>query len=214
MSQRALPSILVVEDDLDLRQTIVASLESNGFAAAQAADAADALERLRSFAYDGLVVDLRLPDADGMTVLDEALDRYPEIRAVVMTGFGGVAEAVTAIKRGAVDFLVKPTDESELMGAVMRALTRDVESQVQKRSEKSAGERYARLTVREKQVCQLVAEGWLNKQIAAALGTAEKTVKQHRGRVMRKLELQSVAALVRFLNLVPELNVKPRQSLS
>src|SRR4026209_2619329 len=113
MSQRALPSILVVEDDLDLRQTIVASLESNGFAAAQAADAADAIERLRSFAYDGLVVDLRLPDADGMTVLDEALDRYPEIRAVVMTGFGGVAEAVTAIKRGAVDFLIKPFQLSQ-----------------------------------------------------------------------------------------------------
>src|SRR6187402_3787213 len=114
MSQRALPSILVVEDDLDLRQTIVASLESNGFAAAQAADAADAIERLRAFAYDGLVVDLRLPDADGMTVLDEALDRYPEIRAVVMTGFGGVAEAVTAIKRGAVDFLIKPFQLSQL----------------------------------------------------------------------------------------------------
>src|SRR4029450_5122827 len=99
MSQRALPSILVVEDDLDLRQTIVASLEANGFAAAQAGDAADAIERLRSSAYDGLVVDLRLPDADGMTVLDEALDRYPQIRAVVMTGFGGVAEAVGASKQ-------------------------------------------------------------------------------------------------------------------
>ena len=81
MSQRALPSILVVEDDLDLRQTIVASLEANGFAAAEASDAADAIERLRSFAYDGLVVDLRLPDADGMTVLDEALART---RTVVM----------------------------------------------------------------------------------------------------------------------------------
>ena len=114
MSQRALPSILVVEDDLDLRQTIVASLESNGFAAAQAADAADAIERLRSFAHDGLVVDLRLPDADGMTALDEALDRYPEIRAIVMTGFGGVAEAVAAIKRGAVDFLIKPFQLSQL----------------------------------------------------------------------------------------------------
>ena len=114
MSQRALPSILVVEDDLDLRQTIVASLDSSGFAATQAADAADAIERLRSFAYDGLVVDLRLPDADGMTVLDEALDRYPEIRAVVMTGFGGVADAVTAIKRGAVDFLIKPFQLSQL----------------------------------------------------------------------------------------------------
>ena len=114
MSQRALPSILVVEDDLDLRQTIVASLEANGFAAAQASDAADAIERLRSFAYDGLVVDLRLPDADGMTVLDEALERYPQIRAVVMTGFGGVAEAVAAIKRGAVDFLIKPFQLSQL----------------------------------------------------------------------------------------------------
>jgi DNA-binding NtrC family response regulator len=114
MNQRALPSILVVEDDLDLRQTIVASLEANGFAAAQASDAADAIERLRAFAYDGLVVDLRLPDADGMTVLDDALDRYPQIRAVVMTGFGGVAEAVAAIKRGAVDFLIKPFQLSQL----------------------------------------------------------------------------------------------------
>jgi DNA-binding NtrC family response regulator len=122
MSQRALPSILVVEDDLDLRQTIVASLEANGFAAAQASDAADAIERLRSSAYDGLVVDLRLPDADGMTVLDEALDRYPQIRAVVMTGFGGVAEAVAAIKRGAVDFLIKPFQLSQLARVLQTGL--------------------------------------------------------------------------------------------
>jgi DNA-binding NtrC family response regulator len=114
MSQRAQPSILIVEDDVDLRQTIVASLEANGFAAAQASDAADAIERLRSFAYDGLVVDLRLPDADAMTVLDEALDRYPQIRAVVMTGFGGVADAVDAIKKGAVDFLIRPFQLSQL----------------------------------------------------------------------------------------------------
>jgi DNA-binding NtrC family response regulator len=114
MSQRALPSILVVEGDLELRRTIVNDLESSGFAATQATDAADATERLRSVAYDGLVLDLRLPDADGMTVLDEALDRYPEIRAVVMTGFGGVAEAVSAIKRGAADFLIKPFQLSQL----------------------------------------------------------------------------------------------------
>ena len=114
MSQRALPSILIVEDDPDLRQTIATSLEAGGFTAAQAGDATDALERLRAFAYDGLVVDLRLPDGDGMTVLDEAIDRYPEIRAVVMTGFGGVTEAVTAIKRGAVDFLIKPFQLSQL----------------------------------------------------------------------------------------------------
>jgi DNA-binding NtrC family response regulator len=114
MSQSAAPSILVVEDDLDLRQTIVASLEAHGFAVAQAGDAAGAIERLRSRAYDGLVVDLRLPDADGMTVVDEALDRDPQIRAVVITGSSGVADAVAAIKRGAVDFLITPSQLSQL----------------------------------------------------------------------------------------------------
>src|SRR5262245_57655480 len=122
MSLSAMPSILVVEDDLDLRQTIVASLEANGFAASQASDAADAIDRLRSAAFDGLVVDLRLPDADGMTVLDEALDRHPHIRAVVMTGFGGVAEAVAAIKRGAVDFLIKPFQLSQLARVLQTGL--------------------------------------------------------------------------------------------
>ena len=72
----------------------MASLEADGFAAAQACDAADAIARLEGFAYDGLVVDLKLPDADGMKVLSEALARYPAIRAVVITGFGGVGEAV------------------------------------------------------------------------------------------------------------------------
>ena len=114
MTQPTPATVLVVEDDLDLRATIVESLEASGFAAAQASDAADAIERLQGFAYDGLVVDLKLPDADGMTVLDEALARYPLIRAVVITGFGGVEEAVTAIRRGAVDFLIKPFQLSQL----------------------------------------------------------------------------------------------------
>jgi FixJ family two-component response regulator len=160
------------------------------------------------------VLDLMLPELTGLEIQERLIAMGEDLPLVFLSGQGDVPAAASAMRRGAVDFLVKPTEESELMGAVMRALTRDVESQVQKRSEKTARERYARLTVREKQVCQLVAEGWLNKQIAAALGTAEKTVKQHRGRVMRKLELQSVAALVRFLSLVPELNIKPRQSLS
>ena len=97
---------------------IAESLEADGFAVAQASDGADAIERLRGFAYDALVVDLRLPDADGMDVLDEALDRYPGIRAVVITGFGGVDEAVKAIKRGAIDFLIKPF---QLVAACARA---------------------------------------------------------------------------------------------
>jgi DNA-binding NtrC family response regulator len=116
------PSVLVVEDELDTLQLAAEALEADGFAVAQAPTGTDALERLRGFAYDALVVDLRLPDADGMAVLDEALTRYPEIRAVVVTGFGGVPDAVEAIRRGAVDFLIKPFQLSQLGRALHTAL--------------------------------------------------------------------------------------------
>jgi DNA-binding NtrC family response regulator len=101
-------TVLLVEDEQALRSAVAEALEDQGFAVAQALDGTDALDRLRSFAYDALVVDLGLPDANGMDVLEEALALYPDIRAVVITGYGGVDEAVQAIKRGAVDFLVKP----------------------------------------------------------------------------------------------------------
>ena len=114
MTNTRQPSVLIVEDDADLRETLSESLESAGFAVAQSADAASAKERLEAFAYDGLVVDLHLPDTSGMSVLEEAVARYPEIKAVVMTGFGGVAEAVEAMKRGAIDFLIKPFQLSQL----------------------------------------------------------------------------------------------------
>jgi DNA-binding NtrC family response regulator len=108
------PTALIVEDDADLRATIAESLESNGFAAAQAADGGDAIARVSGFAYDAIVIDLSLPDTSGMQVLDAALERYPDIRAVLITGCGGVTDAVAAIKRGAVDFLIKPFQLSQL----------------------------------------------------------------------------------------------------
>jgi len=115
-------SILVVEDEPALRQIVVDSLESSGFAVAQAADAGDALARLEAFAYDGLVLDLRLPDGDGMEVLDAALSRYPEIRSIVMTGFGGITEAVAAIRRGALDFVTKPFALRDLAERLRRTM--------------------------------------------------------------------------------------------
>src|SRR5687768_3319656 len=122
MTQNRQPSVLVVEDDVDLRRTISESLESEGFAAAQSPDATDAIERLKAFAYDAVVIDLHLPDASGMDVLDEAVSRYPEIRAVVITGFGGVTEAVDAMKRGAVDFLIKPFQLTQLARVLQAAV--------------------------------------------------------------------------------------------
>jgi DNA-binding NtrC family response regulator len=119
----ALPTVLVVEDDVDLRQTLAESLEASGFAAAQAVDATDAIDRLKHFAYDAMVIDLHLPDANGMEVLCDAIVRYPQIRAVVITGFGEVADAVTAMKRGAVDFLTKPFELSQLTRVLKSALS-------------------------------------------------------------------------------------------
>jgi DNA-binding NtrC family response regulator len=114
MSTHGASTVLVVDDEADLRQLIAESLTSEGFVVTQAADAAAAHARLKEFAYDALVVDLRLPDADGMDLLDGALARYPEILAVMVTGFGGVTEAVSAIKRGATDFLIKPFQIAQL----------------------------------------------------------------------------------------------------
>jgi len=122
MNQPRTASVLIVEDDVDLRQTLSDSLEAAGFAAAQAADAADAIERLKSFAYDAIVIDLHLPDANGMEVLDEAVGRYAQIQAVVITGFGGVSDAVTAMKRGAIDFLIKPFQLTQLARVLQTAL--------------------------------------------------------------------------------------------
>jgi DNA-binding NtrC family response regulator len=122
MSARLQPSVLVVEDESDLRQLIAEYLEKEGLAVAQARDGADALDRLRGFAYDGLVVDLRLPDMDGMQILEEALARFPGIRAVVITGFGGVTEAVQAIKHGAVDFLIKPFQLGQLANVIRASI--------------------------------------------------------------------------------------------
>ena len=122
MHDRSRPSVLLVEDEPALRDVIAAALDMDGFDVAQALDGADAFERLRGFAYDALVVDLRLPDANGMDVLDEALTRFPALRAIVITGFGGVEDAVKAIKLGAVDFLIKPFQLAQLSRVLRTAI--------------------------------------------------------------------------------------------
>lgn len=118
MSETTLLTVLVVEDDAALRELMTEYLEAQGFAVAASPSAADALSRLEGFAYDGLVVDLTLPDGDGMDVLDMALTLYPRIRAVVVTDGGCVDEAVRAIKRGAVEFLIKPFQMAQLSAAL------------------------------------------------------------------------------------------------
>ena len=122
MSGRTQPCVLIVDDDDDLREVIAEHLTREGFIVAQAPTGADALDRLKGFAYDGLVIDLKLPDADGLEILNAAITRYPEIVAVVMTGFGGVEEAVSAIKRGAIDFFIKPVQLPQLSRVLAAAI--------------------------------------------------------------------------------------------
>jgi DNA-binding NtrC family response regulator len=121
MSDR--PTVLIVEDGTDSRQMIAESLEAAGFAAAQSPNAADALARLEGFAYDALVIDVSLPDGDGLDVLDEALSRYPDLRCVVTAGFGNIDHAVRALKRGAVDFLIKPFQLIQLVQVLKTSLS-------------------------------------------------------------------------------------------
>ncbi|MEW5981077.1 MAG: sigma-54 dependent transcriptional regulator [Acidobacteriota bacterium] len=118
------PSVLVVEDETDFRELLGESLTGDGYRPTLAASGREALEALAAFAYDACVVDLRLPDADGIDVLRSAVERYPSILALVVTGYGGVAEAVTAMKEGAVDFLCKPFQLSQVSRVLNGAFER------------------------------------------------------------------------------------------
>jgi DNA-binding NtrC family response regulator len=116
------PCVLIVDDEAELRQLIAEALHAEGFVASQAATGADAISRLWGFAYDAIIIDLKLPDADGMDILDTAVTLYPEIVSIVTTGFGGVAEAIQAIKRGAIDFLIRPFPLAQVTRLVAAAV--------------------------------------------------------------------------------------------
>src|SRR5262249_43433147 len=146
-----------------------------------------------------VIVDVRMPGINGMDLQDLLLQRRREEQLVFITGHGNISMCAQAMKAGAVDFLPKPFRDTELLECVERALPRSAE-QKQRRFEKTEARRSLDLlTPREFEVMQLVVTGKLNKQIAADLGTAEKTIKVHRGRVMKKLGVASVAELVRLV---------------
>lgn len=144
------------------------------------------------------VFDLAMPELDGLE-LQQALCGSGVARPIIfVTGRGDVATTVRAMKAGAIDFLTKPVSAEALLAAVARAHVLDSETRRSRTELASIEARIARLTRRERQVFALVVEGRLNKQIAGELGTAEKTVKVHRGRMMRKLRVRTVADLVRL----------------
>ncbi len=197
------PRVFVVDDDRALLTAIERVLSSCGYHVQTFTSPAFFIEQLP---YDGpacLVLDLRMPDLNGLDVQEWLLLKGITMPTVFLSGASDVPSTARAMRRGAIDFLVKPVDEAELLGAVSRALATAVEGRRRARETAQSSARLARLTRRERQVCELVARGLLNKQIAYELGASEKTIKVHRGRVMRKLEVESVAELVWLLSRLP-----------
>ncbi len=195
--------VFAIDDDPIVLRSLERVLRSNGFPVEVFSSAAAFLERSP---YDGVacvLLDLRMPGLDGLHAQEAMTSRGILHPIIFVSGQGDVPSAAQAMREGAVDFLIKPIDESGLLAAIRRAEARATASWRKRQSEHDAQERFARLTKREREVCNLVARGLLNKQIAYELGTGEKVVKVHRGRAMRKLEVDSVAALVRLFAALP-----------
>jgi FixJ family two-component response regulator len=151
-----------------------------------------------------LILDLRLPGASGLELQSALGDAARTLPIIFISGVATVPASVRAMKGGALDFLQKPFDEAELLDRIRQALTRSHEALTDHAQRAAIQRRLVSLTPRERQVLDLVVTGKLNKQIAAQLGAAEKTVKIHRGRVMRKMEAESVAELVRMMHKVSQ----------
>ena len=189
-------TIFVVDDDASLRKSLLWLLRSAGWHAEAFASAEEFLAR-PSFSGTGcLILDVRMPNVTGPDLRDRLAASHSMLPIIFLTGHGDVPTGVDAIKKGAVDFLLKPVDDEVLLQAIQRAVDRHRAAQAHARELQSIRERIGRLSDREREVMEHVIAGCLNKQIADALGIAEKTVKIHRGHVMQKMEVNSVAGLV------------------
>ncbi len=188
--------IYVVDDDPAVRKGLERILRSAGHSVVTFASAAEFLA-LKSFDAVGcLVLDVAMPGLDGMELQAELAARCVDLAIVFLTGHGDIPMSVKAIKNGAVDFLTKPADEKELLGAVSQALMRHENRRAERREAEAARARLRLLTSRELEVLSCVITGARNKRIAAHLSIAEQTVKIHRGRVMAKLGVKTATALI------------------
>ena len=189
--------VCVVDDNQSVRRGLLRLIKSAGYAAETFASAEDYLAREIFEGPICLVLDVRMPGLNGLELQKTLETREGCEQIVFISGHNDVPACTQAMKDGAVDFLMKPFDGGELIEAVRRALGRGAEYLRKRRERREARGRIDKLTPREFEVFRFVIMGLLNKQIAAELHTAEKTIKVHRGRVMQKLGVTSVADLVR-----------------
>lgn len=193
------PVVFIVDDDEMVRRGLARLVRSVGLAAETFASPRELLAQKRREA-GCIVLDLNMPDLDGLQAQEALAQAGYTLPVVFLTGHGDVSSSVTAMKAGAMDFLVKPVKHGELLDAIQRALDHSLATRREREESDALRARYALLTPREREVCDLVVAGLRNKQIADRLGTAEKTVKIHRGQVMHKLGVGSVVELVRLVD--------------
>jgi FixJ family two-component response regulator len=189
--------VSVVDDDVLVLKSLGRLFEAAGFAVKTFSSPRDFLEHEPREAAGCVVMDLSMPELTGLE-LQQALAQAADCRPIVfISGHADVPKTVQAMKGGAVDFLTKPLDERKLLDAVRAALEKDRAARQKGAQHATIVARIAALTLRERQVLSGVVAGKLNKQIAAELGTAEKTIKVHRARMMRRMQVDSLAELVR-----------------
>ena len=205
-TRESTPVVFVVDDDISVRESLELMIRYAGWSCETFASAAQFLAHPRVAAPSCLVLDVHLPDLSGLDLQQRVATDRLDMPIIFITGFGDVPMTVKAMKAGAVEFLTKPFSDDVLLNAIRNCLERSSIALGHEAELKALKSSYASLSRREREVMALVVTGRLNKQVAAELGISEITVKAHRGRVMRKMHVDSLAELV---NIASQLHLPP-----